>query len=102
MSDCAASSIRSRDGWRVIRRLYRTFYLETQSQRVAIGIDDHRSAVGELAEQNRVDERLLDLRMDQSRHRTRAVGGVVAVLCQPRASRLRHLQRDFFFRELHA
>src|ERR1043165_9561251 len=78
------------------------FYLVAQGELIAVGVHYDGPAVLQLPEQHGVDGRLLDLLMDQAGHQTRAVGGVVTVLREPRAARLVELERHALLRELRA
>src|SRR5262249_6711068 len=62
--------------------------------------DAHVAAALELAEQDFVGERLLDVLLDQTRHRPRAHLLVIAVLDQPLAGLFRQLDGDVAVAEL--
>src|SRR4051812_35964161 len=65
-------------------------------------VDHHVSSILKLAKQDGVNQRLLDLRVDQSRHRAGAEGGVVTVFGQPGAGGLGQLQGHVLGAQLHA
>src|SRR5947209_8084012 len=66
--------------------------LPRQLQLVSLGADHDLAAALQRAEEDPVDQRLLDLGVDEPGHGTRAEGLVVAMLGQPGAAGLGQLE----------
>src|SRR5260370_34373033 len=65
-------------------------------------IHDDAAAALQRAEQNGVDQRLLDLLLDQTPHRTWAECAIVSILREPRPPALPQFGRRLFWRERHS
>src|SRR5581483_7319350 len=68
----------------------------------AIGVDNDLPPALQLPEEDLIDERLLDLLLDEAGHRTGAESAVVAVFRQPGASRFLQIERHVLRPELRA
>src|SRR5512132_2895135 len=68
---------------------------ELRRRTLAFDIDPHgAAAIGELAEQHLLGQRLLEMLLDDARERTGAEQAVVALLGQPAASAVAELDED--------